>query len=53
MEAVGHLTGGLAHDFNNLLMVILGSLEIARKRTSNPTSPISSTMPSRAPSAPR
>jgi PAS domain S-box-containing protein len=32
MEAVGQLTGGIAHDFNNLLMVILGSLEIARKR---------------------
>jgi PAS domain S-box-containing protein len=32
MEAVGQLTGGIAHDFNNLLTVILGSLEIARKR---------------------
>jgi len=32
MEALGQLTGGIAHDFNNLLMVILGSLELMRKR---------------------
>jgi PAS domain S-box-containing protein len=32
MEAIGQLTGGIAHDFNNLLMVILGSLELMRKR---------------------
>jgi PAS domain S-box-containing protein len=32
MEAIGHLTGGIAHDFNNLLMVVLGSLELIRKR---------------------
>ncbi|OCW24378.1 PAS domain-containing sensor histidine kinase [Pseudomonas aylmerensis] len=32
MESLGQLTGGIAHDFNNLLMVILGSLELARKR---------------------
>ncbi|WP_144294333.1 hybrid sensor histidine kinase/response regulator [Rhodoligotrophos appendicifer] len=32
MDAIGQLTGGIAHDFNNLLMVILGSLDLARKR---------------------
>ncbi|HEY4987584.1 MAG TPA: PAS domain S-box protein, partial [Bradyrhizobium sp.] len=32
MEAIGQLTGGIAHDFNNLLMVVLGSLEMMRKR---------------------
>ena len=33
MEAVGQLTGGIAHDFNNMLQGIVGSLEIARRRT--------------------
>ncbi|MFW0754311.1 PAS domain S-box protein [Pseudomonas sp. H11T01] len=33
MESIGRLTGGIAHDFNNLLMVVLGSLEIVRRRT--------------------
>ena len=32
MEALGRLTGGIAHDFNNLLMIVLGSLELLRKR---------------------
>lgn len=32
LESLGQLTGGIAHDFNNLLMVILGSLELAKKR---------------------
>ncbi|MDR6951589.1 PAS domain S-box-containing protein [Ancylobacter sp. 3268] len=32
LEAVGQLTGGIAHDFNNLLAVIVGNLELARRR---------------------
>lgn len=33
MEAVGQLTGGIAHDFNNLLTIIIGSLDLLRRRT--------------------
>jgi PAS domain S-box-containing protein len=32
METIGQLTGGIAHDFNNLLAVVLGNLELLRKR---------------------
>jgi signal transduction histidine kinase/ActR/RegA family two-component response regulator len=32
MDAVGQLTGGIAHDFNNMLAVVIGGLELARKR---------------------
>ena len=32
MEAVGQLTGGIAHDFNNMLSVVVGGLDIARRR---------------------
>lgn len=32
MEAVGQLTGGIAHDFNNMLAVVIGGLNLARRR---------------------
>jgi len=32
MEAIGQLTGGIAHDFNNMLAIVMGSLDIARRR---------------------
>lgn len=32
LEAVGQLTGGIAHDFNNVLTVIMGSMELLKRR---------------------
>ena len=32
MEVVGQLTGGIAHDFNNMLAVVIGGLELAKRR---------------------
>jgi signal transduction histidine kinase/ActR/RegA family two-component response regulator len=32
MEAIGQLTGGIAHDFNNMLAVIMGSLNLLKRR---------------------
>ncbi|MGZ8998608.1 MAG: ATP-binding protein, partial [Allosphingosinicella sp.] len=36
MEAVGRLTGGIAHDFNNMLAVIVGGVDIARRKLNGP-----------------
>ncbi len=32
IEAVGQLTGGIAHDFNNMLTLVIGSLDLAKRR---------------------
>ena len=32
MEAIGQLTGGIAHDFNNMLAIIMGSLNLMKRR---------------------
>ncbi len=32
MEAVGQLTGGIAHDFNNMLAIVIGSLNLLKRR---------------------
>lgn len=32
MDAVGQLTGGIAHDFNNMLAVVIGSLDLLKRR---------------------
>ncbi|MEA3033682.1 MAG: hypothetical protein QOH86_1698 [Sphingomonadales bacterium] len=36
MEAVGQLTGGIAHDFNNMLAVVVGGLDLARRKLTGP-----------------
>ena len=36
MEAVGQLSGGIAHDFNNLLQAVIGNIDLARGRTTDP-----------------
>lgn len=35
IESIGQLTGGIAHDFNNMLAVVMGSLDIAKRRLRN------------------
>jgi signal transduction histidine kinase/ActR/RegA family two-component response regulator len=32
MEAVGQLTGGIAHDFNNMLAVVVGGIDLAKRK---------------------
>ncbi|WP_293396201.1 PAS domain S-box protein [Phenylobacterium sp. RIFCSPHIGHO2_01_FULL_69_31] len=32
METVGQLTGGIGHDFNNMLAVVMGSLDLLKRR---------------------
>jgi signal transduction histidine kinase/ActR/RegA family two-component response regulator len=42
MEAVGQLTGGIAHDFNNMLAVIVGGLDLARRKLRGPRAEVES-----------
>lgn len=39
MESIGQLTGGIAHDFNNMLAIVIGSLDIARRRLTPDSDP--------------
>ena len=39
MDAVGQLTGGIAHDVNNMLAIVIGSLDLARRRLGRPENP--------------
>ncbi len=32
LQAMGQLTGGLAHDFNNMLAIIIGNLDLMKRR---------------------
>jgi len=36
IDAVGQLTGGIAHDFNNMLAIVIGNLELGRRRIDDP-----------------
>jgi signal transduction histidine kinase/CheY-like chemotaxis protein len=39
MESIGQLTGGIAHDFNNMLAIVIGSLDMARRRLGEDSDP--------------
>src|SRR3546814_13386040 len=36
-DAIGQLSGGIAHDFNNMLAVVIGGLDMARRRLTRET----------------
>jgi len=38
LDAVGQLTGGISHDFNNLLGIIMGNLEILKRKSGDDAS---------------
>ncbi len=40
IDAVGQLTGGIAHDFNNMLSVVVGALDLARRRLNRETAEV-------------
>src|SRR4029078_10850310 len=44
MEAVGQLTGGIAHDFNNMLAVVVGGIDLARRRLTGPRGEVLNTL---------
>jgi len=53
LEAVGQLTGGIAHDFNNMLAVVLGGIELAKRRHAEGSSEVARHLDSAAEGANR
>lgn len=48
IEAVGQLTGGIAHDFNNMLAIVIGSLDMIKRRLTGQEHPKLATYVERA-----